>query len=163
MKTSGDNKRKSSDVKKCEDAIRALESMMKTGDEEEIDIAVEKVGSLIAGRMNSALTGQADFEVILQEMGQTRLEKCTEYGEDRYDISKESLSEDIVLLWSDLHRKMLRVKTQAWRMMFNDRLGDGIKEEHLESFRESLLDIACYGGMGIQIVDKALRMSLAEK
>jgi hypothetical protein len=87
------------------------------------------------------LQHQEGFEKVLSEMGEVRLDKCNQYGEERYDQSKWTAAEETWMIFSDVFRKFIRLRQQVRR---NDRKG----------MRETLLDLANYAAMGVQLIDQ---------
>lgn len=92
----------------------------------------------------SGLEHQGSFEVVLAEMAELRLEKAIEYGEDRYQTERWTEEEELWMIFSDVYRKFIRMRQQVTA-------GDS------EGMRESCRDIANYGAMGVQLIDKRKR------
>lgn len=96
---------------------------------------------LIEASFERYLRHQTSFEMVLEEIAELRMEKCTEYGEDRYRQEEWTEEEELWMIFSDIYRKFIRMRQQVAN-------GDQ------EGMRESCLDIASYGAMGVQLIDK---------
>lgn len=90
----------------------------------------------------TGLSFQESFEDVLAEMGSTRLEKATEYGEDRHE--GWDVDEEDWMIFSDIYRKFIRLRQQVHN---HDHAG----------MRSTCLDLANYGAMGVQLIDNRTR------
>ena len=87
---------------------------------------------------------QAEYERILNELAEIRIEKVASYGEDRY-TKVEGIDFDMLMCFSDIYRKYIRLK----KLISNHRE----KGEDGESLRDTFMDLANYAIMGVQIYD----------
>ncbi|MFA5604162.1 MAG: hypothetical protein WDA12_04880 [Bacilli bacterium] len=98
---------------------------------------------LLASKLG--ITTQAEYEEIVEGMASLRLEKVKLYGESRYELNDAML--DRKLCFSDIHRKYIRIKTAMV-----DESSDSVGEETRDSLLDSLLDMANYSLMAIQVL-----------
>ena len=89
---------------------------------------------------------QEEFEKIQKEMAELRKVKVAEYGEDRYYERNADIA--ILMIYSDVYRKYIRLKTQTLNCFSTDHSLD------LDNLRESYLDLANYATMAVQIIDR---------
>lgn len=86
----------------------------------------------------NGITTQLEFEAVVDDVATTRLLKCIEYGERRYDpaLTKEF---NQWMCYSDVFRKFIRLETQMRR-------GDA------SGMCETYQDLANYSLMAIQLL-----------
>ncbi len=97
-------------------------------------------------------TTQSAFECLLEELAELRVYKIDKYGESRY---YEPPQENMMLCWSDIHRKYIRVKNLALR--FSKIAPHCWADDEIKALRDAYMDIASYGLMGAQILDKEIQ------
>lgn len=85
------------------------------------------------------------YESIISDLAEQRLAKIKLYGESRYEEKDEEF--DLWMCFSDVHRKYIRLR-QLTKLA---RQGD---KEAINSLVDAYRDIANYGIMGIQIIEK---------
>lgn len=83
---------------------------------------------------------QERFEEVLKDIADLRIVKVAGYGEDRYDVDRWSEEEQLWMIFSDIYRKFIRLRTQ-------------VRNADVDGMRETCMDIASYGAMGVQIID----------
>lgn len=132
--------------KDISESITVLDPSRDSADPDHVPIRLflDRVHDEIEARLNTAaragLHTQMGFESVLLEMGHLRLEKVVQYGEDRYQ-DRWSEPEEMWMIYSDIYRKFIRLRQQVLN-------GD------LKGMRETCLDLANYGAMGVQLIDK---------
>lgn len=99
----------------------------------------------VSARVLNGSIHQTDYEIISSNLAELRLEKCRLYGESRYEEVDQEF--DLWMCFSDIHRKYIRLK-QLTKLA---RQGD---ESALHSLIDAYKDIANYGIMGVQILQK---------
>lgn len=88
---------------------------------------------------------QEDYEYVLAEAAEIRLDKAHTYGEARYEEPDHDFNMSGVF-W-DIYRKFIRL-----RQMF--KLGWRAMSKRPDGLRDALLDMANYCIMGVQLIDK---------
>lgn len=91
---------------------------------------------------------QADYERVLEEIATIRMQKVLSYGEDRYTTDPAEQEHHLFITYSDVYRKFIRIKEFFTRGLKVMKAKDG------ESLRDAFLDLANYGIMGVQLLDK---------
>lgn len=84
---------------------------------------------------------QLVFEQLLDVCATIRLRKAQAYGESRYEV--ESPQFDLAMAYSDIHRKVLRLKEQVFSP---DPTGSVV-----EDIPETAADLVNYAGMMLQL------------
>lgn len=99
----------------------------------------------LAARLLSGGKHQQAYEIIACDLAEQRMAKCKLYGESRYEENDKEF--DLWMCFSDIHRKYIRLRqlTQLARE------GDG---QAINALLDAYRDIANYGIMGIQILNK---------
>ena len=88
---------------------------------------------------------QLDYEIILDHVANTRLHKCEKYGESRYGETDPEFN--AWMCFSDIHRKYIRLRQLNKLAISGDK-------EAMRLLKDAYLDIANYGIMGFQILNK---------
>ena len=90
---------------------------------------------------------QSAYERILDAMATLRMQKVLSYGEARYQDTDPTHA--FALLYADIYRKFIRIK---------EAIGPGKPpgqyDTAVESLRDTLLDLANYGIMGVQLLEQ---------
>lgn len=89
---------------------------------------------------------QKEFEDILIAMACIRKVKINQYGEGRLQLHKDERFRDVVMAYSDVHRKYIRLETQ----IFGAGRDCGTDEDLIETFT----DLAVYCVQAIQIMGR---------
>ena len=82
---------------------------------------------------------QKGFEMVLDAMAEVRLDKCSAYGERRYE--NPDLDFNRWMCYSDVYRKFIRLEQQ-------------MKFGSVSDLRETYMDLANYAAMAIQLIDQ---------
>lgn len=96
-------------------------------------------------RITEGSEHQLDYEIVLDHIANTGLHKCEKYGESRYE--EKDLQFNAWMCFSDVHRKYIRLRQLNELAVAGD-------EEAMRLLKDAYLDIANYGIMGFQILDK---------
>ena len=93
------------------------------------------------------LKTQEGYENVLEEMAEIRLKKVYQYGEDGYE--RGDIKFDMIMCYSDVYRKYIRLKRLIYHIL------EGAEEVNsvLAVLRETYLDLANYGVMGVHNID----------
>ena len=86
-----------------------------------------------------------EYEGIASDLAGVRIDKVASYGTSRYEENDEEF--DLWMCFCDVHRKYIRLKTLTKLV----RAGD---KEALLALVDAYRDIANYGIMGVQILQK---------
>jgi hypothetical protein len=89
---------------------------------------------------------QHEFELILNEAANLRMEKVLQYGEERYD--EKDIDVQLWMLYCDIWRKFSRLRKLIKNIIKNEDL------KSVEKLRDDCLDLLNYGAMGAQIIDR---------
>lgn len=89
----------------------------------------------------AGITTQIGFERVIAEMATVRLAKVIEYGEERYETERWTEQEELWMIYSDVYRKFIRLRQQ-------------VRSADTAGMRETLMDLANYGAMGVQLIDR---------
>ena len=92
--------------------------------------------------LHLGLCSHIDYERVLNELADMRLEKVIQYGEDRY--AEDDLSVNMLMCYSDIYRKHIRLK----KLSFN------FENPDIESLLDTYRDLANYAVMAIQILER---------
>jgi len=96
-------------------------------------------------RSESCDTHHRDYEVISSKLADVRIDKVAAYGTSRYEDNDEEF--DLWMCFCDVHRKYIRLKTLT-------KLVRAGHKEALPALVDAYRDIANYGMMGVQILEK---------
>lgn len=94
-------------------------------------------------RLENGPITQGDYERVVDEAAELRMRKVLMYGEDRYFDQHPRRA--MMLCYADVYRKTIRL----WQL-----IGAGSKDEPSgDTLRDTFMDLANYGLMGVQLFD----------
>lgn len=114
----------------------------------ESDQKFEATASLcerLSDRISGGSLHQVAYEKVVADLADTRLKKADLYGESRYEEEDEGFN--LWMCFSDVHRKYIRIKQLTKQLQ-------GGNKEALQPLKDAYADIANYGIMGVQILEK---------
>lgn len=85
---------------------------------------------------------QSVFEQILEAMAMIRAVKVSEYGDSRLRLKHGEEEKELHLVFSDIHRKYIRLDNQIWKSKVYDP----------NALLETLADLTNYSAQAIQIL-----------
>lgn len=115
------------------------------------DVLIDEIEKRFKEAEKNKMFTQHQYELVLSEAANLRMEKVLQYGEERYD--EPDIDVQLWMTFCDVWRKFSRLR-QLIRIIVDENRADNYRLECVKKLRDDYLDLLNYGAMGAQIIDR---------